>query len=165
MKKKSKLPPAREINKGELAFHAYVIRCIMRLEWGLGEGKAMTDPALGELLRRYLEFVYGDDEWMKVRLLDILREQSYKEIKEGAIYYFPQIKNNRDYVPPEINLDFLKDLAPKKIVKESVSKEYLDKNLNLNNFSAIMGKRFRMTQDQKTRRLTREQAFQEWCRK
>lgn len=52
--------------------------------------------------------------------------------------------------------------TPKRTEKETLTLSENKETLTLSNYSSVTGKRFRMTKEQKSRDLTREQAFQEF---
>lgn len=92
-------------------FHAYILGCIINAQWNLA---IVKDPVRTNIIRRYLTFVHGNDEWAKKDILDAISNKTRKTIKQDTRYVFPSLFVKRKayplYVPKELTTDVIFDL-------------------------------------------------------
>ena len=73
-------------------FHAYVLGSVIGIRWGkFTPSSGMGNEALGKIVREYLVYAAGDNEWNKRCILDAMRDKSGSSIKDDARYVFPSL--------------------------------------------------------------------------
>lgn len=90
-------------------FHAYVLCGVIGIRWGKhAPTYANSNPKLNNILREYLTYACGEDEWTKGRILEAMRYKTGPKMKEDARKAFPSLfPRNRKArplgVPEELN--------------------------------------------------------------
>lgn len=90
-------------------FHAYVLCGVIGIRWGkYAPSYANGNPKLYSILREYLTYACGEDEWTKGRILEAMRFKTGTAIKADARVAFPSLfPRNRKArslgVPEELN--------------------------------------------------------------
>lgn len=90
-------------------FHAYVLCGVIGIRWGKhAPSYANSSPKLYSILREYLTYACGKDEWTKGRILEAMRFKTRTAIKADARVAFPSLfPRNRKArslgVPEELN--------------------------------------------------------------
>tara|TARA_R110000824_G_scaffold378310_1_gene569838 strand:- start:2952 stop:3620 length:669 start_codon:yes stop_codon:yes gene_type:complete len=73
-------------------FHAYVLGSVIGIRWGKHTPTSgMGNPNLYAIVREYLMFAAGEDEWSKKDILDAMRDKSGSGIKSDARRAFPSL--------------------------------------------------------------------------
>ena len=89
-------------------FYAYVLRGVLNLPWTV---EVMQNPVLTQITKDYLSSVC-DDEWEKIKILDLIRDKKRVEIKEETRRALPSLFEDRGAWPliipkelPNVKLD------------------------------------------------------------
>lgn len=87
-------------------FHAYVLGNVIGIRWGkITSTSGMGNNDLGEIVREYLTYAAGDDEWKKRCILDAMRDKTSSNLKDYARHTFPSLfphhKRARSLAIPE----------------------------------------------------------------
>lgn len=73
-------------------FHAYVLGSVIGIRWGkIAPNTGMGNEDLYGIVKEYLTYAYGEDEWKKLGILDAMRYKSASAIKDDARYAFPSL--------------------------------------------------------------------------
>lgn len=73
-------------------FHAYVLCSVMGVRWGKhAPAYANSNDELKGILREYLVYACGDDEWTKGRILEAMRCKTGTAMKTAARKAFPSM--------------------------------------------------------------------------
>lgn len=73
-------------------FHGYVLGYVIGIRWGkITPTSGMGNSDLNAIVREYLIYAAGDDEWSKRCILDAMRDRSSSTIRENAKHHFPSI--------------------------------------------------------------------------
>lgn len=109
-------------------FHAYVLGSVIGIRWGKIDSKSgMGNDQLYGIVREYLTYATGDNEWKKLGILNAMRYKSAAAIKDDARSAFPSIFPRHrkarplgvpDEVEEEVNFDPDKIEAWKERVRE-----------------------------------------------
>ena len=116
-------------------FHAYVLGSVIGIRWGKHTPTSgMGNTRLYGIVREYLTFAAGDDEWKKKDVLDAMRDKSGTAIKNETRYafrsLFPRNRKARSLAVPdeladqEVNFDLKLIESWKERVKE-IKQEYI----------------------------------------
>jgi len=82
-------------------FHAYVLGSVIGIRWGKhSPTSGMGNPDLYAIVREYLVFAAGEDEWRKKDVLDAMRDKSSSGIKSDARRAFPSLFPRRRKARP-----------------------------------------------------------------
>jgi hypothetical protein len=102
-------------------FHGYVLGYIIGIRWTLAPTGGMGNPKLYDVVKRYLTFACGDQEWFKRQVLDVIRDNTRSDIRKGVKQVLPGLFFERRQrplqVPPELedsniafDIDFINQL-------------------------------------------------------
>lgn len=116
-------------------FHAYVLGSVIGVRWGKHTPTSgMGNPRVYAIVREYLTFAAGDDEWKKKGVLDAMRDKSGLAIKNDTRYafrsLFPRNRKARSLAVPdelanqEVSFDLQRIESWKERVKE-IKQEFI----------------------------------------
>ena len=116
-------------------FHAYVLGSVIGVRWGKHTPTSgMGNPRVYAIVREYLTYAAGDDEWKKKGVLDAMRDKSGLAIKNDTRYafrsLFPRNRKARSLAVPEelndqeVSFDLQRIESWKERVKE-IKQEYI----------------------------------------
>jgi len=122
-------------------FHAYVLSNLIGIRWS-SQTSTITGSAnddLYEIVREYLAYVAGDDEWKKRLVLDGMRNKSASLIKSRTRRAFPSIfprrKRARPFDVPEELKDEEVKFDPRRVelwrLRVKIIKEEIAMNENI----------------------------------
>jgi len=84
-------------------FHAYVMCGVIGLSRGKTSASTYYHRGMNEVLREYLVYACGDDEWTKGRILEAMRFKTQTAIKVDARHAFPSLfPRNRKARPLDV---------------------------------------------------------------
>jgi hypothetical protein len=122
----------QKISSAEVTFHAYILGGILNLRWNT---ETMTNRDLYAIIREYVDYVYGTQEWPRLKLLDAIRDKTRNEIKEDAKRKLSSLFIGRSAWPlalpkeaPEVKFDI--DYIYK--LKQKVDEIRRDETMNAN---------------------------------
>lgn len=166
--------------KPETLFHAYVLRCYLNVRWDL---TTMFDGEIEDTVRLYLSNTINN-EYDKGKVLNIINGSTRKNIREKARFAFPDMFNIPETYPISVPkrlkdkfgedyVNFVQQLknSRKETEMSEVTQEAVQSQVNVDldsltveNFQQVLGRRFRVTKEQKERGISRELALEEWKR-
>lgn len=174
-------PMAQEMWSPEVIYHAYVLRGYLNIRWDI---ETMFYGEVEDEVRLYLSRA-TNSEYSKAKILNLINGVSCKNIREKARITFPDLFNIPETYPigipkrltDKIGQDFVNFVTNLKSQKKddkmtdatqtetntTQTQANLD-TLTVENFQEVLGRRFRMTKEQKERGISRELALEEWKR-
>lgn len=118
-------------------FHAYVLGNLIGIRWGkITPTSGMGNEELGKIVKEYLEYAAGDDEWKKRSILDAMRNRSGATIKDDTRYVFPSLfprnKRARPFgVPEELENEEV-NFDPQRVELWSLRAKLIKQEINMN---------------------------------
>ena len=109
-------------SRKEVGFYAYVLGGILDLQWDV---ETMTNPLLKKVVSDFLQYLYGENEWQKLKVLDGIRDKTRNQIKDEARIDLPSLFQGKAAWPlalpketPNAKFDIEFIYAVKKLVEE-----------------------------------------------
>lgn len=120
--------------KPPAVFYGYVLGYYLNIRWTLAPTGGMGNPELYNLVRKYLIYTCGENEWVKRQVLDVIRDRGRNAIRDVAESEFPSLfsKGGRQrplQIPEELkgqeikfDLDFVNKLKDEvAIIKKEIA--------------------------------------------
>lgn len=167
----------------EIVYHAYILRGYLNFRWDV---ESMFYEENVDFVKNYFNNTIKS-EYDKGKVLNLINGISRKNIREKARFEFPDLFNTPETYPfaipkrlkdkfGEDYVTFISTLKTKRKdeemdsqVNQATANPVVNTNvdldtLTLDNFQDKLGRRFRMTKEQKERGISRELALEEWKR-
>lgn len=114
-------------------FHGFILGYYIGARWNLSPTGCLGNPKMTDVAKEYLTFVYGDDEWAKRQVVEVIRNKSRKAIRDEMRHAFPSLWHKKRQKPLQLpkeleeeevkfDIEFINRL--KEIVTE-IKKEYI----------------------------------------